>query len=243
IVKIVNALSGAAELGGPAVSAYLLGNPDHYTSGVFKIVHWRSYVRKVIEDVGAARPDPTESVVLGLSEGDVVPLAKINDYIFRPQRFSTWTLYDFLRLTDVQKLRKKDTFRSAENIQSDPDMSDNDVPDDEPDSHVSMKAQFLSGHPLRSTHGVCIRHHADTYVLNFVGGTPPRPDRGDKEEYCSTMLALFHPGGWRHGRDLRQEHESWAAAFEHVKFASADVQVMKNMNLLYECLDARDDFS
>ncbi|KAH9848080.1 hypothetical protein C2E23DRAFT_740340 [Lenzites betulinus] len=52
VVKIVNALSGAAELGGPAVCAYLLGNPDHYTSEVFKVFHWRSYVRKVRDDVG-----------------------------------------------------------------------------------------------------------------------------------------------------------------------------------------------
>lgn len=269
VVKIVNALSGAAELGGPAVCSYLLGNPDHYTSAVFKVFHWRSYMRKVLEDVAddsqaaaqsVAEAGPGDRIMLGISEGGVVSLTKVNDYVFRPEFFSDWTLCDFLSMTDVKKLGKNEGFvggrRAAEDDNMDVDSdeysdSEDDIDRDEPangnfkpETKVRPRAyRFISSHPFRKTHGVYLRPERSAYVLNFVGGAPPRPDRGDREMYCSTMLALFRTGGWRTGVDLRGDHEPWNAAFESARFHPAHVQVMKNMNLLYECLDARDDFS
>ncbi|EIW52163.1 uncharacterized protein TRAVEDRAFT_84602, partial [Trametes versicolor FP-101664 SS1] len=233
VVKIVNALSGAAELGGPAVCAYLLGNPDHYTNELFKVFHWRSYVRQVREDTeeaGAVSDAAADRVMLGMSGGGVVPLSKINDYKFRPRRFAEWTLYDFLRLTDVRRLSKKEIQSEA----ADPDQMDVDVANAE---------RFLTGHPLRATHGVYVKDEKQAYILNFVGGTPPRPDRGDREEYCCAMLTLFHPGGWRVGHDMRPAGQTWTSVFERTRFESSHIQIMKNMNLLYECLDARDDYS
>ncbi|KAI0686401.1 hypothetical protein C8T65DRAFT_526910, partial [Cerioporus squamosus] len=98
-------------------------------------------------------------------------------------------------------------------------------------------------HPLRGTHGVYLRQENKAYVLNFVGKALPRPDRGDREEYCRVMMTLFCPTGWRAGMDLHQQGESWATAFERTPFRNEHEAVMRNMNLLYECLDARDDFS
>ncbi|KAL1942558.1 hypothetical protein VTO73DRAFT_6160 [Trametes versicolor] len=71
----------------------------------------------------------------------------------------------------------------------------------------------------------------------------PRADKGDWEEYAMTMLMLFKPGGWREGRDLLGSFPSFSAAFDHTSFDSGALDIMKNMNILYECLDARDDYS
>ncbi|KAL1944336.1 hypothetical protein VTO73DRAFT_3521 [Trametes versicolor] len=71
----------------------------------------------------------------------------------------------------------------------------------------------------------------------------PRPDKGDREEYCRTMLVLFHPRGWRSGLDLKTPDQTWSDAFAAVTFSSGTLQIMKNMNVLYECHDARDDYA
>jgi hypothetical protein len=54
------------------------------------------------------------------------------------------------------------------------------------------------------------------------------------------MLALFKP--WRSGLDLRCKYISWDEAFLSHSFSARQLEVMKNMNIRYECLDARDDF-
>ena len=97
---------------------------------------------------------------------------------------------------------------------------------------------FLSEHPLAGTHGV--RYLKTARIPNFIGNTLPRHDQGDREYYCSAMLALFKP--WRSGLDLRHKSDSWDEAFQSHEFLARQLEVMKNMNIRYECLDARDDF-
>ncbi len=60
------------------------------------------------------------------------------------------------------------------------------------------------------------------------------------EYYCMTMLTVFKP--WRSGHTLKSDSQSWTEAFNAYKFNAKDIQLMKNFNLRYECLDARDDF-
>jgi hypothetical protein len=97
---------------------------------------------------------------------------------------------------------------------------------------------FLSDHPLTGTHGV--RLLKTRHVPNFIGNTLPRHDQGDREYYCSTMLTLFKP--WRSGLDLRTKLNSWDETFMLHGFSIRQLELMKNMNIRYECLDARDDF-
>lgn len=118
---------------------------------------------------------------------------------------------------------------------------DSDVVDDcyEP---VDTKTffSFMDGHPSYDTHHVNCLMEEDSFVPNFVGGILPRSDQGDREYYCSTMLTLFKP--WRHGRDLRNDKESWDEAFVRMSFKPRQQELMKFFNLRYECMDARDDF-
>src|ERR1700678_4151298 len=65
--------------------------------------------------------------------------------------------------------------------------------------------------------------------------------QGDREYYCCTMLTLFKP--WQRGRDLKESVQtSWDNTFNEHEFRNQEVQLMKNFNIRYECLDAHDDF-
>ncbi|KAI0643080.1 hypothetical protein C8Q79DRAFT_885001, partial [Trametes meyenii] len=239
IVKIVNALSAASEIGGPAVCSYLLGNPDHYTNETFKVFYWYAYVtcaRDTCSPILASNQSPdysevsSESVLLGLTEDGVVALNKVNDYLYHPTAFTEYSLYDYLRCTDVRKLGGSDSFVK------DPLLT---LPSNTRSSGKASAFPFLPGHPLEKTHGVFYRRFP--YTLNFVGHTLPRRDKGDRDEYCSAMLAFFRP--WRNGRDLISSAPSWSAAFDLYAFIDDHECVMRNMNLMYKCLDARDDYS
>jgi len=75
----------------------------------------------------------------------------------------------------------------------------------------------------------------------FAGGSLPRCDKGDREYYCATMLTLFKP--WRHGKNLKDDDQSWDEAFTDYKFTPRQIELMKFFNIRYECNDARDDYS
>ncbi|KAJ7101099.1 hypothetical protein C8R44DRAFT_543710, partial [Mycena epipterygia] len=90
------------------------------------------------------------------------------------------------------------------------------------------------------THYVKISPENLTSVVpNFVGGSLPRRDAGDREYYCCTMLTFFKP--WRMGLSLKPKDLSWEETFLSHNFNRRELQLMNNFNLRYECNDARDD--
>ncbi|KAI0355691.1 hypothetical protein OH77DRAFT_1402844, partial [Trametes cingulata] len=253
IVKIVNALSASSEMGGPAVSAALLGHADHYTNELFKVFYWYAYVQHALEtaspDERDAEDEGAERVVLGRTTAGVVVVNKVNDYVLRPRFFERWTLYDFLRQTDVRRLTEKEAFLPCPSEDSE-ESSGEEVTSDSGSSSrarstggVPCAHRFLRRHPQRDSHGVFLRSAEDKYVLNFVGRGLPRADKGDRETYCHTMLVFFGPTGWRVGKDLLGKAPNWSDSFQSTQFCEEHLHVMKNMNVLYECRDARDDYS
>ncbi|KAI0825485.1 hypothetical protein BC629DRAFT_1267558, partial [Irpex lacteus] len=100
---------------------------------------------------------------------------------------------------------------------------------------------FLEEHPQYSTHKARLISETKGRVPDFVGGPLPRHDRGNREEYCMTMLTLFCP--WRRGKDLKTSHQTWNETFEEYQFTDRQKEIMKFFNLRYECNDARDDFA
>jgi len=54
------------------------------------------------------------------------------------------------------------------------------------------------------------------------------------------MLTLFKP--WRTGNSLKNSEVSWDETFIKHDFTGRQSQLMKNFNIKYECLDARDDY-
>jgi hypothetical protein len=55
------------------------------------------------------------------------------------------------------------------------------------------------------------------------------------------MLTLFKP--WRHGKNLKEDDQSWDEAFANYKFTPCQTELMKFFNICYEWNDARDDYS
>ena len=77
----------------------------------------------------------------------------------------------------------------------------------ESDSETIGKLQpFLRDHPLYKTHQIGFDESKYNIVPNFVGGSLPRCDRGDREYYCTTMLTLFKP--WRSGENIKDKDYS-----------------------------------
>jgi hypothetical protein len=105
---------------------------------------------------------------------------------------------------------------------------------------IEGKYPFLQNHPLYETHQVSISK-SKNLIPNFAGGSLPRCDRGDRKYYCASMLTLFKP--WRHGKNLKEDDQSWDEAFTNYKFTSRQTELMKFFNIHYECNDARDDYS
>ncbi|KZP10043.1 hypothetical protein FIBSPDRAFT_670438, partial [Athelia psychrophila] len=95
-------------------------------------------------------------------------------------------------------------------------------------------------HPQSKTHFVCMRRKNCRQVPMFLGGPLPRRDKGDREDYCITMLSLFKP--FRTGLDLKGSDIAWAEEFECHMFDEEATEKMKFFNTKYECADARDDF-
>ena len=256
VIKIVNALSAMQQVGAPAACAYLLGNPDHYTDQVFKTFYWMSYVDFVsstsdIQDPHSAEEsedDLSEKVVVAREDDNIVPYYRVNDYIYRPPEFGHLTLYEYMTSTVIRRVRKVCSPSLTTN-QTDNVFGENPSQDDAADvddvqlPHSLSGYRFLSEHPLVESHRVFSLSADKKYVLNFVGPVLPRKDVGDRNMYCKTMLVFFKPGGWRVGTDLSTNYGSWEDVYDATIFDSAHVEIMRNMNVLYECLDARDDYA
>ena len=122
-------------------------------------------------------------------------------------------------------------------------VDNNDSDDEESESeNANDKLQsFLKDHPMYRTHKVHFNEQKYKVVPNFVGGSLPRCDRGDREYYCATMLTLFKP--WRSGEDLKARDYSWDETFTEHRFTPRQLEIMKYFNIRYECNDARDDYS
>jgi hypothetical protein len=54
------------------------------------------------------------------------------------------------------------------------------------------------------------------------------------------MLTLFKP--WRTALDLKSYNQTWEAAFGAYQFTARQKEIMCNLNICYECYDARDDY-
>ena len=195
--------------------------------------------------------DYPEKLTIFKRNGRVIGFSPVHDYIYRPAKFHSMCLYDWISTCQRERLPVRKPKKKTADSNSETDVDDDrtrssigenvsytagdNVAADAPKTNL---LPFLSEHPLAGTHGV--RYLKTARIPNFIGNTLPRHDQGDREYYCSAMLALFKP--WRSGLDLRHKSDSWDEAFQSHEFLARQLEVMKNMNIRYECLDARDDF-
>jgi hypothetical protein len=91
------------------------------------------------------------------------------------------------------------------------------------------KYRFLSDHPQYQTHQIKMQKNKSLIAPNFLPNILPRPDCGDHEYYCCTMLTFLKP--WRTGLDLKSQTESWNKTFISYVFTSEQEKIMKHMNI------------
>ena len=258
MTKVANLLSAKAEMGAPMIAMYLLGNPDHYTSHTFLPFYWQSYVQEVQNSFSNELKEPQKVTVI-MKKGKIVGLSPIHDYLYRPDELSHVNLYQWIRCYKREKLPQRKRKAPADEDEADDqdevaeisqevqdavdhDASfESDLDGDNPTQKVGRLIRFRKGHPLHDSHGVKYISNNANRVPNFAGANLPRCDQGDREYYCCTMLTLFKP--WRKGSDLKSQiDESWDNNFHRHTFNEEEQNLMKNFNIRYECLDARDDF-
>ncbi|KAJ6585467.1 hypothetical protein B0H19DRAFT_924974, partial [Mycena capillaripes] len=99
---------------------------------------------------------------------------------------------------------------------------------------------FMPDHPFFMSHSViCDFERISHFIPNFIGGSIPRSDKGDRAAYCMTMLTLFKP--WRTPGDLKDNLSTWDQAFKEHEFTDRRKELINNFDVRYECNDARDD--
>ena len=248
--KMVNLLSTKAELGGPMVCMYLLDQPDHYTSHKFVPFYWRSFVNECTKPwLSAPDEDIKEKLMILKVKNKIVSFSPVYDYIYRAKELENFCVYDWVRRCTRKRFNSALLHgnRTDENTDSD-DTSDTDESDwsNQPQhSAVPKKIPpnihlFQNPHPLCKSHASCLGPEDEKLVVNFIGGILPRHVPDDNDEYCLTMLTLFKP--WRSGLDLKAKDEQWTDAFSIHNFTERQNEIMKNLNIRYECMDARDDY-
>lgn len=173
-----------------------------------------------------------DNVIVGLEDGKYIPKSYVDDYRFRPRNYERYTLFSWIQCQRVKKRSKQRIKTFRERVENGEGF---------PKNRATKFFPFLPGHPLYMTHeATCDEFKCETVVPNFLGGTLPRADEGDREFYCATMLTIFKP--WRNSGHLKAVDQTWDDAFNGYSFPERESLLISNLNLRYECLDARDDF-
>ncbi|KAI0698758.1 hypothetical protein C8Q76DRAFT_633954, partial [Earliella scabrosa] len=88
-----------------------------------------------------------------------------------------------------------------------------------------------------------VRKRIAWVVPVVLGDRMPRHDRSEeeRERWARTVLILFTP--WRHASDLKSVEEKWMEAYERQVqgIPLEHARIIRNLNVLTECRDARDD--
>ena len=245
MTKIVNLLSAKAEMGSPMICMYLLGNPDHYTSHTYASFYWQSFVTEVRQDFDVEERE-VQKITLIKKKGKILGLSPVYDYIYRSPMLEDLCLYDWIQCYHRKKTKKSESNKSLSTDEINDDIFDISFEtvteiDEIPKAKAQNIFHFTTKHPLHDSHASHLISNYEKRVPNFIGANLPRCDQGDREYYCCTMLTLFKP--WRRGHDLKvSAQESWDDIFTEYEFTPKQVQLMKNFNIRYECLDARDDY-
>ncbi|KDR72198.1 hypothetical protein GALMADRAFT_74037, partial [Galerina marginata CBS 339.88] len=204
--------------------------------------------------------DAQERVEIGQVEQKYFIRSNVSDYIHRPHKFERTNLYNWVQGSSKQSRSKADikAFKfllrhfdvpTGQHGLGDVDLDE--IPEDLRDKSEQsrqlilqryLNQAFHQDHPQFLSHYCSFnRQRLRAMVPNFLGGGLPRSDEGDREFYCSTMLTLFKP--FRHGTEVIGANNNWDTTFTEHVFTGRELELMKNFNLRYECLDARDDHS
>ncbi|KAF7789842.1 hypothetical protein EIP86_000788 [Pleurotus ostreatoroseus] len=114
ITKVVNALTGKSEIGGPMAAMYLLKHPDHYTPFKFRKFYWYNFVSKVesywhkgLKERAFNQKQPDEKILLWEKDAEYFGVSMVEDYMYRPTELTDMSLYDWVRLATKSTIPRK----------------------------------------------------------------------------------------------------------------------------------------
>ena len=175
-----------------------------------------------------------ESVTLTLGHGSITAINQKQDYLLRPdtEPFNSMSLYQFVGLTE-----KVTSSNDNSRLRDPAIISDSSRPRGRPRAD---RGTFLPTHPDFTTH--LVRHRVIWVIPVLLGPRIPRHDGNDEERelWSRIILTLFVP--WRSPADLKHAAESWHSAYlrNYDQIPSQHRDIIRNMNVLNECRDARD---
>ncbi|TFK45246.1 hypothetical protein OE88DRAFT_1715445 [Heliocybe sulcata] len=198
LTQIVNLLTVKMEIGAPMASAYLLGNPDHYTSHRFKTVYWKAYVNEVLTDWDLLdqnevpsdikseenTDEPKHRVLIKRTADGYIMYSVVMDYIYRPDIYETISLYDWICLARKTPITRKTSISSqADTKLNDPhDQLGTSSTEEQDRQKEPVGYNFTIHHPQHNTHNVIMVKEMRALVPNFIGGNLPRKDSGNPLE-------------------------------------------------------------
>ncbi|KAJ7161111.1 hypothetical protein C8R46DRAFT_865460, partial [Mycena filopes] len=252
--KMVNAMSAKMEIGSPMASMYLLGNPDHYASHQYVPFAWRPYfVPSSGVDDYRYRPVVYSNLTLfewiqssEKKKRTDKERARFEEEDGRDHLYDDDPLEDDIEFSDVEP--EFDAFASNDDDRD--DVSDWETDDDDDviiaKQDLIDKSKKVVWHAFSTEHGqfpthavTCHISRLANFIPNFIGGSMPRSDKGDRAAYCMAMLTLFKP--WRTPIDLKSADATWDQAFKAYEFTDRQKELIRNFDVRYECNDARDD--
>ena len=121
----------------------------------------------------------------------------------------------------VEDLEQDDVEKEVQGTQEDSPIDSSNLPEE---LDFTTWGLFQEQHPQYKTHHVKMCSEADAKVPDFIGGALPRKDKGNREDYCMTMLTLFKP--WRNGRDLKATEATWDETLTEHAFTERQSEVM-----------------
>ncbi|KAI0793100.1 hypothetical protein BC629DRAFT_1263928, partial [Irpex lacteus] len=230
----------------------------HYTSHSFVRFYWKRYVDNGIVGLSPVydymcRPEKYDNVTLydwirqsrkmKLSQKETKPILDEQD-----------------SYSDIDSVSERDNNSDEESIsdqvisETDYDSDEENTSDQESSNDANQSnndndksgdyhsfAFFTKQHPQYDKYKVKLTEEHYASVPDFIGGMLPRQDKGNREDYCMTMLTFFKP--WRTGLELKDIGTSWSDAFDSHTFTEHQLQVMKFFHIRYECKDSRDDYA
>ena len=180
----------------------------------------------------------TDDIIVTTDEnGEFLIHTHVQDYLHRGLELQSLSIWEYTSL--VEKISKKHVnygkIQSQSNVLNDIHLSSLD------DSHSRPKYEFSPTHPSFETHVQQLRHPDRRPIPTPIGPSLPRRDKIEsREKYCRLMLILFKP--WNTPQDLILTHENFEAAFQTFLHENEKWEaLLKNMQLLNECRDHRDD--
>lgn len=235
LTTVVNSMMVKHEMSHQQVMSAVVGGGDHYTPEKFAILYRGAFSAIMRPDSHDLNNDVVQdstsdgacsTVMLRFNVGKVTVGNQYMDYVYRSRDapYDAMSLYEFVECVQVSRMTASESAVVSDS------------------NSVGIVGRFSNeAHPLYKSHINRRRKHAVIPVL--LGAPIPRPDRSDadKEVWSREILLLFKP--WRDINDLCGGFTTWAEAFDQYRpvIKGKYTRIIKNINILSECRDAREE--